>query len=77
MPAAYDLLLDLFPLCSEVQEENLLLGQELQRAALSLLDDAAAGARVKLLLRLCNDLGYLDDDVCAYLLRGIDTLSPR
>jgi hypothetical protein len=68
--AAYDFILDLFPLSEMVVDENRVIGEDIQRTALGLLlaDNSGPGAqRLGVLIRLSRDLGYIDDVVARYL----------
>ena len=70
----YAFLLDFFPLTDAVMQENVVLGELLQRTAVEALFAANASPphlekldRLRLLLRLANDLGYIDNDVQHFL----------
>ena len=75
----YAFLLDLFPLTDEVLAGNVVLGDALQRAGLDALLHATAGvdpspeiARLRVLLALARDLGYVSPEVVAFLVRELD-----
>jgi len=78
MDNLYSFLLDFFPLTDDIADQNRVLGESLQRAAIETLIAHNTGApmlekleRLRTLLRLSHDLGYTDGDVLRYLERQL------
>ena len=80
--SVYAFLLDLFPLTEDVKGQDLSLFDVLRRKAVELLLAAQADypcrnllAQVEVLVMLCCDLGYIDEEVRIFLLNGIEKLA--
>jgi hypothetical protein len=71
----YAFLLDFFPLIEEVREYQTGIADALEALGLALLlrPDARSDAveQLRILLRLCTDLGYIEMDVQTFLLKSL------
>ncbi len=80
--SVYAFLLDLFPLTEDVRMQDLSLFDVLRRKAIELLLAAQADypcrnlvAQIEVLVMLCCDLGYIDEEVRIFLLKGVEKLA--
>ncbi len=77
----YAFLLDFIPLTDCVHEQNPTFADALQRAALDAITSGKVQLehleRLRLLLQLCCDLGYIDADVLRYLERQLTRIADK
>ena len=71
---AYSFLLDLFPLVEDMSHENAVLAAAIQMTALDQFLPEDPRERLQQLLSLAHDLGYLGNDVAAFLQRELGRL---
>jgi hypothetical protein len=73
----YEFLLDLFPLTDEIISVNSVLSEKIQQEAIELLLSGegaltlVALERMRLLLQLATDLGYVGEEVHCYLRKNL------
>ncbi len=78
----YSFMLDLFPLTEDVVIQDSSLSEILRKKSIDLLLAAQAGfpcrnllLELEILIKLCTDLGYIEEDVNKFLLLGIEKMA--
>ncbi len=78
----YSFMLDLFPLTEEIVIQDSSLSEILRKKSIDLLLAAQAGfpcrnllLELETLIRLCTDLGYLEEEVSKFLLLGVEKMA--